>query len=387
VVGLVVAGALLAATFLAIRPGDDQAAKDPAKQPPATKAQLEHSVAQISRFVERERGLRFKKPVRVQLLGEGAFQRRLLVDFDKDAAENRKDEVMLKGLGLVPPGDDMVGALRSLLGAGVVGFYDPETKALVVRGAALTPYVRTTIAHELTHALDDQWFDLDRPQYDHAADEVSFGFSALAEGDARRVEDAYRSSLSTADQQAAAVEELQIGAKVDVGAVPPVLVDMVGAPYTDGEVFVEDLVAQGGNHALAGAFASPPRTSEQVLDPDAYLAHQGPVPVPHPQVAGPVVKQGLAGRLLITELLTPALGNRSAVDAATGWGGDWAVAWRDHGRPCTTLTVVGDNATETAHLLSGFRQWATTQPGATVTSAGPGAPMTVASCAAASGAA
>ena len=75
---------------------------------------------------------------------------------------------------------------------GVVGFYDPETDELVVRGAALTPYVRTTIAHELVHALDDQHLDLDRPEYDEADDEIGFGFSSVVEGNARRVENAYR---------------------------------------------------------------------------------------------------------------------------------------------------------------------------------------------------
>ena len=100
--------------------------------------------------------------------------------------------MFLEGLGLVEPDADLVESMRSLLGVGVVGFYDPETDELVVRGAALTPYVRTTIAHELIHALDDQHLDLDRPEYDEADDEVGFGFSSVVEGNARRIEDAYR---------------------------------------------------------------------------------------------------------------------------------------------------------------------------------------------------
>jgi hypothetical protein len=382
VVGVVVVVAIVAsALVVGDRLSGDEASPAATSLPPAGRAQVEAAVAEISGFVEEARGLRFEDNVSVELLGEGDFQDRLLKDFDDDAAELRKDEVLMKGLGLVAPDVDLVDAMRSLLGAGVVGFYDPETKALVVRGAALSPYVRTTIAHELTHALDDQHFDLDRPQYDDATDEVGFGFSAVAEGDARTVEDAYRSSLSREDQRDAALEELRIGAGIDLGAVPPVLVDLIGAPYSYGERFVGDLLDQGGARMLARAFTDPPTTSEQVLDPDAFVDGEAPVAVPHPKVPGTVVKQGVAGQLLITELLDDELAHDDALQAAEGWGGDWAVAWRDGDRPCTTLTVVGDDATQTGELLTAFRDWAEQRDGARITGGQGGAPVTVASCA------
>ena len=381
--GLLVIVGLVASAVLAAGGGAHRGSPAPTTTPaPADRASIERAVADISGFVEHERGLKFKHPVTVQLLGEGQFQDRLLKDFDDDAADMRKDEVLMKGLGLVDPGVDLVAAMRSLLGAGVVGFYDPETKALVVRGAALTPYVRTTIAHELTHALDDQWFDLDRPQYDKAADEVSFGFSALAEGDARRVENAYRSSLSEADKRDAAAEELQIGAGLDLRKVPLVLVDLIGAPYSFGEVLVDDVVRRGGKASLGRAFGDPPHTSEQVLDPDRFADREGSLPVPHPRVPGTVIKQGVAGELLIQETLESGIPRDDAATAAEGWGGDWAVAWKDGPRPCTSLTVVGDDAKETGELRDAFRRWADSHDGARITGGTGGAPVNVASCAA-----
>jgi hypothetical protein len=351
---------------------------------PATEAELDAAVTDISAFVEDARGLTFDTPVEVQLLGEGDFQDRLLADFDEDADQLRKDEVLLKGLGLVPPDTDLVEAMRSLLGAGVVGFYDPETKALVVRGAALTPYVRTTIAHELTHALDDQHFDLDRPDYDDSTDEISFGFSAVVEGNARRIENLYLHSLSQADQADAAAEEAQIASDYDIGAIPPVLVELISAPYTYGEQLVDDLVDDGGDAELAEALSAPPRTSEDVLYPDKFRADEGVVDVPHPRVAGQGVDQGVAGELLLALLLADEIGSDDAATATTGWGGDWAVAWLDdQGRPCTTITVVGDDAHETAELRDGFDRWVQRHgDGATITQDGPGSPMTVQSCAA-----
>jgi hypothetical protein len=379
---VVVVAVVASALVVGDRLSDDEASPSATSLPPAGRTQVEEAVAEISGFVEKARGLRFEDSVSVDLLGEGDFQDRLLKDFDDDAAELRKDEVLMKGLGLVAPDVDLVDAMRSLLGAGVVGFYDPETEALVVRGAALSPYVRTTIAHELTHALDDQHFDLDRPQYDDATDEVGFGFSAVAEGDARTVEDAYRAALSRDEQRDAALEELRIGTGIDLGGVPPVLVDLIGAPYSYGERFVGDLLDRGGPRLLARAFTDPPTTSEQVLEPDAFVDGEGPVAVPHPKVPGTVVKQGVAGQLLITELLDDELPHDDARRAAEGWGGDWAVAWRDGDRPCTTLTVVGDDPTQTGELLAAFRSWAEHRDGARITGGEGGTPVTVASCAA-----
>ena len=359
----------------------DQADPDPVPTTvpePVTPSEVEAVVAEISEFVAREQGVPFLEPVDVELLGEGAFQDRLLADFDEDVEDLRRQEHAFKALGLVDADVDLVEAMRSLLGAGVVGFYDPETGELVVRGASVSPYVRTTIAHELAHALDDQHHDLDRPEYDDAADEVGFGFSAVVEGNARRVETAYRDAMSAEEQAQATAEEFTIGEGIDIGAVPLVLLELIAAPYQLGQDLVDDLVAEGGDEALARAFADPPTTSEQVIDPSAYIAREGRVDVPHPQVAGQVVDEGVLGQFLIDILLQSELG-RSAEDAADGWGGDWAVVWTDGSRSCVTLTIVGDDVEETEELAQAFDRWAAERDAVTVTP-GRGGPFSVESC-------
>jgi hypothetical protein len=366
-------------------PGDDGPGGD--DEPPASAADLRAAVDEISAVVEAERGLAFTEPVDVELAGEGEFQRRLLDDFDEGVDDLRNTEVLLKAFGLVEADVDLVEAMRTLLGAGVVGFYDPETDDLVVRGTALTPYVRTTIAHELTHALDDQRFDLDRPEYDDADDEIDFGFSAVVEGNARRVEDAYRAGLSDEEQLDAAAEELSLGGGLDLGDVPLVLVDLISAPYGLGHDFVVRLIDDGGQAALDAAFDAPPRTSEQVIDPARYEAGEGAIEVPAPTVTGQVVDQGVAGQFLIQVVLADGLDADRARAAATGWGGDSVVAWRDGQRPCATLAAVGDDPGETAELRGAFEDWAAeggpagsgTGPDVTVAPNGDG-PVTVQSC-------
>jgi hypothetical protein len=356
--------------------------------PPASAAEVRAAVDEISGVVEAERGLAFTEPVDVELAGEGEFQRRLLHDFDEGVDELRETEILLKAFGLVEPDVDLVEAMRTLLGAGVVGFYDPETDELVVRGTALTPYVRTTIAHELTHALDDQRFDLDRPEYEDAKDEIDFGFSALVEGNARRVEDAYLAGLSDEEQRDAAAEELSLGGGLDLGDVPLVLVDLISAPYALGHDFVGQLLDDGGQEALDAAFGAPPRTSEQVIDPATYEAGEGGIEVSVPAVSGSVVDEGVAGQFLIQLVLAEGLDAGRAREAATGWGGDAVVAWRDGQRPCATLVAVGDDSGETSELRGAFEEWAAergpagtgTGPDVTIAPNGDG-PVTVQACA------
>jgi hypothetical protein len=401
IVGTVVIVALVASMVIAIalRAGDDdrgdpdqagQGEQEPGNTtaPPTTapsgpvdEAEVRRVVDEISAFVEQERGLEFRQPVDVELASDDEFEQRLLEDFEEDADELETTDVLMTGFGLVDPDVDVVEAMRALLGGGVVGFYDPESEELVVRGTGLTPYVRTTIAHELTHALDDQHFELDRPQYDDADDEIGFGFTGLVEGNARRVENAYRASLTDEEQQQADQEELAIGGNLDLTAIPFVMIAMLQAPYEVGPAFVEALLDDGGQPALDRAFDEPPRTSEQILHPETYIAGEARAQVPHPSPGGEVVDEGVAGELLVQLVLTGAVSQSEAARAAEGWGGDWAVAWRDGDRSCVTMAIVGDTASDTDELREAFGQWADTQGDATVTGGASGAPVTVEACA------
>jgi hypothetical protein len=331
-----------------------------------TQAEVDAVVADISTFVEQERGLPFKEPVTVELLDDDAFEARLLEDFEEGAEELEITEQELKALGLIEPDVDLQEALRSAYGAGVLGFYDPETNELVVRGAELTPYVRETIAHELTHALDDQHFELDRPQYDDADDEVWFGFSALLEGNATRVEDAYVESMSEAEQAERDMEELEFGMDADLFDVPIVVLELLVAPYELGPVLVDELLDDGGQAELDASFADPPTTSEQVLHPDKYQAREGRAEVPPPPAEGEVVDDGVWGEYAWSLLLGEGFETSESSLAAEGWAGDWYVAWEDEGQFCVRIDVVMESSFEADELLAELEYWQSFHPQAVV---------------------
>ena len=332
-------------------------------QVPATTApqDLDSAVLDIEKFVEQERGLKYKTKVDVHLAGDGEFQSRLLKDFDKERPALLEEQEVLSALGLLTKGSDVIEESRSLLSAGVVGFYDPETKQLVVRGTAITPYVREVLAHELTHALDDQWFNLNRPELDNPDDESGFGFVGLAEGNARRIENAYVGSMSRDEQRQATNEEQQLVAQhPEIFSLPPILLTLLQAPYDAGPPFIDAVLAAGGQAALDHAFTAPPITSEQILDPSKYLAGEGPVDVTPPTPEGAASNVGVLGELLLREMLFESLSSGAEVDrAVTGWGGDRYVTWKDaSGAPCLRDTFVGDTPTDTSELVDAMTTWA-----------------------------
>jgi hypothetical protein len=180
-------------------------------------------------FVESHRGLRFKEQVRVNHLSDADFQQRIVALQRRDRAETERQGKVLRALGLLDSGVDVEKAEEDLLGAGVVGYYDPKTKELMVRGETATVSVRHVVVHELTHALQDQWFGLDTDQGNQTEDQA-LAYVSLVEGDAVRIEREYVTSLPGAErrqldagEQAPARERQAGGGRGRVPEVPDLL--------------------------------------------------------------------------------------------------------------------------------------------------------------------
>ncbi|MBW3616066.1 MAG: hypothetical protein KY439_12285 [Actinobacteria bacterium] len=394
---LLIAGAAGATVVLAERgergaPDNDAPARtvlvsptDPAQpaQPSAPpQSELERELPGLLRFVEQARGLRFTREVKVSLLGDEEFRRRLLGADDPrspdDTRELQATERVLQGLGLLDRGVDLEKAVESLFGSAVAGFYDTEKDDLVVRGEELTPGRRVTLVHELTHALQDQHFDITRADLDDRDDESSQALTGLVEGDAVRIERTYLDTLPLEQQKAIEAEEAEFSGGIDPST-PEVLLQLVGFPYIVGPRFVEEIIAAGGQARLDAAFASPPTTSEQLLHPDRYLAGDGPQPVPAPRPDGKVIDEGVLGELgLLLFLREGGLGD-AAPGTARGWGGDRYVAWADGRRTCVRATIAMDTPDDGARLRRALERVAERRKGVSVGRGAQG-PATVTSC-------
>ncbi|WP_436795122.1 hypothetical protein [Actinospongicola halichondriae] len=317
-------------------------------------------IEDLEAYVAEARGLDWVSEVEVELLDDAAFEARLLEDFEEDADEIADAELFYRALGLLRGDASLLDELRAIYSSGVLGFYDPETNELVVRGTSPTPYVQQTIVHELVHALDDQHFELDRPEYEDRKDEISTGFSAAVEGDARRIENQWMGEQPTEFREQASAEEQAFAEGIDVEAFPEILLFQIGAPYQLGEIFVGQVVSDGGERAVDAAITDPPDTSEQFLFPPLYRDREPRIEVPVPPADGEVVDDFVVGALFLFGLLTTdgaPVNQTDAVRAVDGWGGDWAVVWTDDDLACVRIDLVGDTDGDTGEIEDALMTW------------------------------
>jgi hypothetical protein len=311
------------------------ASPTPVPSPTAT-PDPEEVYAAIKARVIQIRGLQPKRDIDPQVLDESELHTRVEKAFNRDnpPAVVRANERLLKGLGLIPDDTSLSRMFIDMQSSSIAGYYDPVAKELFVvsRSGTLGPVERVTFAHEFTHALQDQNFDLS--QFDLA--QVGEGDRALAglsliEGDATAVMTVWAQEnlsifeLLQLSQQAATPEALQI-----LNELPPIIREGALFPYDAGLKFVLSIESTGGEPAVDDAFNDPPASTEQVMHFDKYEAREKPVAV--------AIPAGIAGRLGTgwKESLQDTLGefqlgvwlragtHQKGVtdDAAAGWGGD-----------------------------------------------------------------
>lgn len=312
--------------------------------------QYSADICDAADFVQQARGRPFKEFPNIELLDDAPFDAALLEDFEESRAELVEDERLMKSLGLISTDLDLFQTFRDLLEVGVVGFYDPETGRLVVRGGEFDLYGLSVLVHELVHAFDDQWFDLSRDDFDSA--DAEYGYLAVIEGNASRVENLWRDSLSSQELEDLTVQELGSLAPEDLDrllALPRILINLQISPYEDGELYVSSLVAEGGEEAVDERFVDPPESSEQVLQFGTSADELAVIDVEPPPVDGPVSADGTIGELLMRFWLGGAAGD--------GWGGDRFVTWSDGDLVCTTIDIVADSDQDLDEIERAAEVW------------------------------
>src|SRR5262249_14397551 len=150
---------------------------------------------------------------------------------------------------------------------GILAYYDSHDKKVRVKGSQLTPDVRVTLAHELTHALQDQYFDLNRE--DKLPDDAEQAFRSVIEGDAVVVQDAYAASMSKSAPRSYQKAESDGSSVYD--KIPDILVADQLEPYVVGPAFVNALKTKGGNEAIDQALRQPPASTAALMDIFRYL--------------------------------------------------------------------------------------------------------------------
>jgi len=346
--------------------------------PDALARPLAEVLPELIDFVERVRGQEFVTEPDVQAVPDDEFVDALRQASEGEDDELRRAQVASTATGVIDPGTDLVDLNERAGAVGVLGFYDPATEELYVKGDVVTPLVQTVIVHELVHALDDQVFDLGRLDVLAARDdETAFGFIALVEGTARWVEEQFRNSLDIDEQTAVIIEETEIGLaqSAALASVPVPFLVQQQVPYGSGSAFVAALADGGGTAAVDAAYRDPPTTSEQILDPDAFARSEPATEVPGPAADGVPVEQGAFGAadLRLLEVVADPYGGSfdGRFEPFEGFGGGRYVSWEDDGRRCVRIVVEADSERGSVEISEIASSWAASLDGATVSQSGP----------------
>jgi hypothetical protein len=366
----------------ATRPATDTPGPAPTPNPEAL-AEMED----IQRWVIQQRGLQPAGRVERKFLSEGQVLERTRQEFEKDTSpeEVRDDVRALAVLGLVEPGLDLYSLLVRLHSEGIAGFYDPDTRELVVVSAQgqLNAYERSTFAHEYNHALQDQAYGIRAMGYsDEGYDsdpEKAEAVQALLEGDATLLEEQYQATFTPSEKQ----EYEQSIADVDASvyqALPDYLLRDFVFPYTYGLDFVRRYYGLGGWARVDEVWRNPPVSSEQIIHPERYDSGDNPIPVPRPALTNTLgagwrqIESSVLGEwytyLILAYGVDPdaRLARSDASRAAEGWGGDSFLAFYHEAQSQTVVALhwQWDTADEAEEFTRAFRRYADERLGAAV---------------------
>jgi hypothetical protein len=311
---------------------------------------LQRIQAQVSEI----RGFSKGGDVNLRFLDQVALHNLLVQAFDRDylPIERESDQKQMELLGLIEPTDDIVRISLDLLTDQVVGVYDPDLKAMFVLQsdqAQFGPAAQVTFAHEFTHALQDQRYDLNRFAPKHAGNtDRTLALHALIEGDALLAQHLWSTRNLNAREQA---EALRAGGSGGVLQTVPLAVRAeLLFPYIDGYRFVSRAYfeAQSDYRAVDELFRNPPQSTAQVLHIEKYRAGIPPVEVPLPNVAatlGPdwrAISTNVLGELDLKSLLRQYGDRVEAENVAAHWAGDRWMLVENDGRPALVLKTVWD---------------------------------------------
>ena len=313
--------------------------------------------------VEQVRELEFLRPVAVQPASAAEIADKLRSAFDETYPKEFYDRrtVAWQTIGLLPGTVTLRDALLAFQTGQVVGFYNPVDGELVYRADGdLGLGERVILAHELTHAIDDQHFDLARID-DIAAgcrDEPFQAALGAVEGSAQFFAVRVLFEFPPADGD---FSGLGGGGGMPDG-VPPFVASTLLWPYSAGQAFVADLSERGGIAEVNGALRRFPVTTEQILHPERF-PDDAPTRVDVRDL-GPELGSAWGdldvmqvGEAPLSAMLSLRLDQSSAEAAAAGWDGGIYRAFTDGRDSVVVFDTAWDSTAEADAFAQAIREW------------------------------
>src|SRR6266436_370946 len=253
----------------------------------ARNAALIAATGEVLKETSELRQLAILRPVQSSTQSRTEIERMLIKNLDEETtpAQMHATEVSLKRLGLAPPDFQYRALMLRVLTEQVAGYYDPKTGEFHLADWIDLDGQRPIMAHELTHALQDQHFNLRRfERWPKGDSDAELAAHALIEGDASLSMTVYMAKNPLVALAFVRAMGSDRSNSKQFEQAPRALRESLVFPYLEGSEWATQLYKRGGWSAVTRAFKELPESTEQVLHPEKYFAHEPPVKVSLPDV-------------------------------------------------------------------------------------------------------
>ena len=379
-----------------------------AEEPPSNSEELrsryEEEIAKLIKTTEKIRGLQFLEQPRILLLDKESYRQRIAEIVIEEYSDLEAVDALYTLLGLLKPEDSLEDYYRDIFSRSVSAYYDSETREVVVPigGSGLDLIERSSMIHELVHALTDQHFDFGSVY--NALDEnykydQSFALQALVEGDAIQSERAYTIVEMTPEEQSELSAFEEPADPESAPTLPYFLEGSFAFPYTAGGWFVNALLdenelviddegyslGESFYRAVNAAYGDPPVSTEQIYQPDKY-SEELPLEIEHPvpEIPGYELDHTstwgmLWFSLMFDQFFEPeekeingreVLVNGTDRLAVEGWGADMYSYWFNGTEAAFALSYRGDEASDASELFGSLQKYVSTAMNVEVSATG-----------------
>jgi len=340
---------------------------------------LEETADEVIETVVRLRGLELKAPVPKGVKSRAEIAEYLDEQLSKEYSrdELQKEGRMLIKLGLIPDGFNYEEYFLKLLAEQVAGYYDQEKKIFFIASWLSAEAQRPIMAHELTHALQDQHFDIEKMLDDarewQNVDQV-LALQALLEGDALVVMlqydlEPYKRHFSELPDLAFVMQTQMATMQAQYAVfrdAPAFIQQSLVFPYGYGASFIQKAWKENPDwQSINKIYSDLPVSTEQVLHPEKYFGvRDNPVPVkPIDTIARlgsdwKIVYQNVMGEFSLGLLLNLHLTEEHSQKSVSGWGGDQVIYLENGaGRDAAIVNTIWDTEEDAEKFFLAMNTW------------------------------
>lgn len=368
---------LLSLTIAAavIAQNDPRGNAAPSTTSPQSQAEFYAAADEVLGVMSKILDLPAKSPLKKSIRTKPEIRAYLVAEQKKDESASKQyiDQRTLEAFGFIPKNFPLQTFLLNLLTDQVAGLYDPKTKSFFIADWIPPLEQKPVMAHELTHALDDQYFHLQKWQKAaESNDDASMARDAVAEGSATAsMMDYMFAGLHVSVRQMPDISPFiesgmasELTKDPNIAKAPIFIRDELLFPYLDGAVFTQQfLKANSGWTDFKKVFENPPVSTQQILHPNLYLQGVKPrvVTLPHLGSAIPhgwkKLDENVVGEFSLAELFKQFLGEDQAKKFSPMWAGDRYALFENKESKDTLLIILYglDNADDASKFYSAYR--------------------------------